>query len=178
VYMATLNLRGFPVELLWSLKVKAAQRGIPLREYCVEVLGGAVYVETPLGPGAHDDGILSAAMAGKVGKREGIQDRGSKERGVAVRGFVHKVAQAKRQGESAVRVGVERVDEESQSGPVAESVRDEEAVAELSDEDLEPEPPKVVCVACEGKLDPFKDKMVCSDAGCGMRGVAQKGRKV
>lgn len=90
----------------------------------------AMYVKTPAGPGAHDDGTLSAAMAGKVGKREGIQDRGSKERGVAVRGSVHKVAQAKRQGESAIRVGVERVDEESQSGLVPESVRDEEAVDE------------------------------------------------
>jgi len=137
-----------------------------------------MYVKTPAGPGAHDDGILSAVMAGKVENREGIQDRGSKERGVAVRGSVHKVAEAKRQGESAVRVGVERVDEESQSGPVPESVRDEEAVAELSDEDIDLEP-RVVCVACETNLKPGTGgKLACPDLACGMYGQTQKGRKV
>ena len=113
-------------------------------------------------------------------KREGIQDRGGKERCVAIRGFVHKVAEAKRQGESAVRVGDERGVEESQSGPVTESVRDEEAVAELSDEDivLEPEP-RVVCVACETNLKPGTGgKLACPDLACGMYGQTQKGRKV
>jgi hypothetical protein len=73
--MSVLNLRGVPEELVRSLKVRAAQRGVSLREYCVECLRREVGIV--LGVAADESKVGSPRLhiGTGAGKRYAVRSR-------------------------------------------------------------------------------------------------------
>lgn len=73
--MSVLNLRGVPEELVRSLKVRAAQRGVSLREYCVECLRKEVGIV--LGVAADESKVGSPRLhiGTGAGKRYAVRSR-------------------------------------------------------------------------------------------------------
>lgn len=169
--MGALNLRGVPSDLMRALKMRAAERGIPLREYCVECLRKEVGIKLE-GSGESREDTGSGRTGEPVRTERERVDSVHKERGWSVHPLRNE----------AVR-GVETVVD----GPFKDSSGDEETVNENTlptmrsgvpgqrEEEVEVLP-DVVRVPEEETLEP-KEEMgpLCKNPDCAAPLVKSKG---